>query len=62
MNRIYYKILERDGRLEYHVSSIREEAAKGEALSKAIDANHPNAETCKQQWLDEVRLYGSLPA
>jgi len=53
-NKVYYKIAEKNGKLQYHVSSVRTEVAELKSMSKSISLNSPKVEELRKAWEQEA--------
>jgi hypothetical protein len=58
-NKIYYRIGVKKSRLELHISSVKAEAEKMQAMSKAIKltTDPSKIEQAYGRWLEEAKLH-----
>jgi len=56
-SQLYYRIAEVGDYLEYHLSSVKEEAVNLESMSRRIKLNHKELETVRERWHREIKLY-----
>lgn len=57
---MYYNIIAKPGRLEYHVSREKGRCARGESMSHALNLKYCTPESVAEKvghWMDEVVLY-----
>jgi len=59
-NKVYWRIFERDGWLEYHCSAELQDVCEGKARSQAIRLDSPHRDRVEKGWREEIKNFGDL--
>jgi hypothetical protein len=51
---VYYRFITQNGRLEFHVSAVKQEVLDGEAVSGTINLDSPQLEVWKAECVREI--------
>ena len=58
IKKVFYVIFEKNGWLEYHLGTELCDVVNGQALSKKIKKDNPNAVDCLISWINEAKQSG----